>query len=306
MRGLLPAVLLLFPGMAACSLRGNSPPAIVKEEASPFGSSGVPPQLRSRTPDAAGGSAGTSAPVALTPEEEIVFTDPDNPDAPLQGLDTPLSSAKRRGPWESSPSLAKRRSVREGKPLLIWFTNSQSSPTCRQLSAELFSSTDFESWAAEHVVRLKVDANVRVDDANLSMEQSSRLTDRRRDAVQGLRKHFRVSGNPTLVLVTPGGETVGRYRGYTKGDAEFLWGRIKHGESVCVRKHEAWIAGLRSKGYRDWKDRNGKSVFARLVAVSGAQLEFVEPDGTRSRTDVARLSDEDRAWIAEREKQRGM
>ncbi len=55
-----------------------------------------------------------------------MFTDPDNPDENLPELATLLAAApKRSGPWMESETLAKQRAAREGKPLLIWFTDGQ-------------------------------------------------------------------------------------------------------------------------------------------------------------------------------------
>ena len=108
--------------------------------------------------------ADPGAPLNLTPEEDIVFTDPDNPDANLPELSTLLTAPKRRGPWEESETIAKQRAAREGKPLLIWFTDSARSPMCKALSQELFSTPEFESWASEKLIRLRVDANVQVND----------------------------------------------------------------------------------------------------------------------------------------------
>ena len=163
MRRLLPWSLAGVAVLASCAKLGigsHSKPAF---ESSVFGSTGIPPQLRAKgqdagTPVVPGGTAPKPAAVPnLTPEEDIVFTDPDNPEAKLPELST-LLSAPKRGPWEESETIAKQRAAREGKPLLIWFTDSARSPMCKALAQELFATPDFEKWASEKLIRLRVDA----------------------------------------------------------------------------------------------------------------------------------------------------
>ena len=202
---------------------------------SPFGETGIPPQLRgngrdSGIPVVSGGNApGAHAGVPFTAEEDIVFTDPDNPESSLPELSTLLSAApKRRDPWEESETIAKKRAAREGKPLLIWFTDSARSPMCKALSQELFSTPDFNQWASEKLIRLRIDANLSVKDPNLTMdEENTRRTDVK-NYVTRLKKQYKVLGHPSVLMLNPNGEVIGRYRGYKRGDADYLWGQIKH------------------------------------------------------------------------------
>jgi len=304
---------VFFAVLALCSC-GLQKQDEKKSEASPFGASGIPPQLRAK-PDHAGGApvvpGGNTAPTAatsgLTPESEIVFTNPDDPDAEIPELSKLLAeSPKRRGPWEVSESIAKRRALREGKPLLVWFTDSAQSPMCKALSQELFSTLDFEKWAGEKLVRLRVDANVKIEDENLGLDEKETMRIDMQNHVAKLKKQYRVLGHPSVLMLGPSGEIIGRYRGYKRGEADYLWGQIKHAEAVATDTRRQWRAELEAKGYREWKDRSGRSVFAKLTGYANGNLTLIEPDGTRSRTREDRLSDGDRAWIAEQKKLRGM
>jgi thioredoxin-related protein len=243
----------------------------------------------------------------LTPEEDIVFTNPDDPEASLPELSTLLSATpKRRGPWEQSETIAKRRAAREGKPLLIWFTDSARSPMCKALNEELLSTPDFEKWAAEKLIRLRVDANAQVDDPDLSLgDKESRLVDLK-NYVERMKKQYKVLGYPVMVLLNPGGEVIGRYRGYKRGDANFTWGLIKQGEAASSHAYQSWRSSLEKKDYREWHDRQDRKVFAKLVSYSNGSLILIEPDGTRSRTHENKLSDSDRAWLAEQKRIRGL
>jgi thioredoxin-related protein len=282
-----------------------------KEPPSPYGPTGIPPQLRAKnsdpgTPVAGGGNvSAASLPLNVTPQEDIVYTDPDNPEAAIPELSTLLAETKR-GPWEESETIAKQLSVREGKPLLIWFTDSASSPMCKALAQDLFATNDFGSWASEKLVRLRVDADVKITDPDLDLGSAEDRRARVKNYGVELRKRYKIMGFPSLVLLSPSGEVVGRYRGYKRGDADFLWGQIKHGEAVSSEAYKGWRVGLEKKGYREWRDRKGRKIFAKLTSYSKGSLTFIEPDGTRSRTLEASLSDQDRAWIAEQKKLRNM
>ena len=269
----------------------------------------VVPQMRSAGGGAAGTGAGelSAANVSLTPEEEIVFTDPDNPDAEIPELASALAAAppRRKGPWEDSETIARKRSLREGKPLLIWFTDSQKSPLCRVLAQELFNRPDFNEWAEQHVVRMRVDAHPQVNDDSLTMdEKQNKLVDIGH-YVKRLKKQYKIIGHPNLVLVHPDGSVVGRYRGYRKGDAMFTWGLLKQGEAAFQHSYKSWRENLEKSGYRVWTDVRGRTVFAKLVRYSQGTLILIEPDGTRCKTHEKRLSSEDRIWIDGQKAARG-
>jgi thioredoxin-related protein len=296
--------MVLWLALAACGSKVGPP----KPATAAFGGTAVPPQL------AAGRQSGTAAdpggppkPVELTPEEEIFFTDPDNPEGSLPELSTVLTAApERREPWQRSETLARRLAAREGKPLLIWFTDSARSPMCKALAQELFNDPEFNGWATEKIIRLRVDSNVVVDEADISLGEKETLLVDRRNHVEKLRKRYKVLGHPMLVMCAPDGKVLGRYRGYQRGQADYYWGLIRQGEAAASVSHKAWRDGLEKKGYRDWHDRRGRKVFAKLLSYSGGNLILIEPDGTRCRTRESQLSDDDQAWIAEQKRLRGL
>jgi thioredoxin-related protein len=264
----------------------------------------------SGTPVKPGGNVagGTASPdLSIFPSaDEIAYTNPDDPEAGIPELGDLMASTKR-GPWEESETAAKQRSMREGKPLLIWFTDSQSSPMCKAVSQELFSTNDFGTWATENIVRLKVDSFVSRDDVkDMDVDGANDFRARVRDYTTQLKKRYKIMGYPSMVMVSPSGEVVGRYRGYKRGDAQFLWGQFKHSSEVSYQSIKGWHSSLEKKGYREWKDRKDRKIFAKLTSYSSGSgvLTFIEPDGTRSRTTESKLSDTDRAWITEQKKLR--
>lgn len=291
--------------LGSCAKIGSMVETEKEEEPNPFGPTGIPPQLRPTvTGEGVPVTPGGNMPF-ITPQEDIVYTDPDNPDAEIPELADLLSSVKR-GPWEQSETIAKQRSVREGKPLLIWFTDSQSSPMCKALSQELFSTHEFGDWATEKLIRLRVDAAVKITDQDLDLGSSEDKRIRVIRYVAELKKRYKVMGHPSLVMLSPSGEVVSRPRGYKRGEADYLWGVLKQGEAVAAASYEGWRKGLEKKGYREWNDRRGRKIFAKLISYQDGTLILIEPDGSRARTKEKSLSDEDRLWITEQKRLRSM
>ncbi|MGD7652092.1 MAG: thioredoxin fold domain-containing protein [Verrucomicrobiales bacterium] len=297
------------------SLRTTKP---VKPQPSPFGATGIPPQLRGSgssapggAPSVSGGDAESLEMAELTPEEDIIFTDPDNPEESLPELSTLFATSKKRGPWEESDRIARKLAAREGKPLLIWFTDSQRSPMCKAISQELFSTREFDKWASDHIIRLKVDSNLAsssvLNNPDLSIgDEMTKEVDVRR-YVNRLKKQYKVLGHPTFVMLSPSGEVLGRkISGYKRGQADFYWGLIKQAEAASIANYEDYLKTLRKKGYRQWEDRRGRKVLAKLTGYSKGTLTLVEPDGTRCKTHEKKLSDKDRDWIDEQKRLRGI
>lgn len=310
MKRILPWSLALAVTLTSCGHLGIGGKK-KEEEPSPFGPTGIPPQLRSKTTDnkdpgtpvAPGGNQNGKIVLPITRDEDIVFTNPDAPDSDIPELSS-LLAAPKRGPWEASETIARQRSAREGKPLLIWFTDSQGSPMCKAVSDELFSTHEFGGWATEKLVRLKIDATPDKELLDNSEDLGSKedLRVRMLSYSADLKKRYKVMGYPTLVMLNTGGEVVGRYRGYKRGEAQYLWGQLKHAEAVSHEAYLSWRKNLEKKGYREWQDRKGRKVFARLASYSAGKLTFIEPDGTRSKTTEDKLSSQDQAWIAEQKK----
>lgn len=234
----------------------------------------------------------------FTPEEDIVFTNPDDPESSLPELSEIIGDPSRRqGGWQKSIVVSKRLAAREGKPLLIWFTDSDRSPMCRAMSEELFAKSAFQTWADENLIRLKIDDNEPISDPNKSLGDVEDMRIRHRNYIIMLKKQYKVLGTPSLVLLTPGGKVQAHYRGYKRGDAEYTWGLIRQGVAVTAKEYGEWRSALEKKGYREWHDRQGRSVFAKLTRYQDGMLTLIEPDGTRSRTSELKLIDADRLWI---------
>lgn len=269
--------------------------------------SGVGPIIRGRDGGTAvrpGGNVGTQ-PIIATPRDEIAWTDADNPNAGIPELEN-LMAAPKKGPWEESETIARQIAAREGKPILIWFTDSARSPMCKVLSSELFGTKEFGKWAEKRLVRLRIDSNVSVDDPGISLDQKITRQSELKTYVKKLKKRYKVLGSPSVLLLNPSGEVISRYRGYKRGEADYYWGLIKQGEAASSHAYKSWRQSLEGKGYREWEGHRGRKVFAKLANYSGGTLVLIEPGGERYKTSEARLSSRDRKWIEEQKAMRGI
>jgi hypothetical protein len=145
-----------------------------------------------------------------------------------------------------------------------------------------------------------------VDDPDLPLDEKETRLVEIKNHVARMKKQYKVLGHPVLVLLNPAGEKIGQYRGYKRGDADYTWGLIKQGEAASSHAYQGWRAALEKKGYREWRDRQDRKVFAKLASYSNGNLILIEPDGTRSRTHENKLSDVDQAWMDQQKKVRGL
>lgn len=298
---------LFFPALsAACLLLSCSDVTEVKLDEAAVPPPGVGPKIREPSDGGVRVNPGGNAqplPLNVTPQEEIAWTGFDGEGIPELAN---LMAAPKRGPWEESETIARQTAAREGKPILIWFTDSARSPMCKVLSAELFSKPEFEKWAAENIVRLRVDSSAVVDDPDLSLDEKiTRQTDIKA-YVTRLKKRYRVLGHPSVLMLNPSGEVIERLRGYKRGDADYFWGLIKQNTVAAQAYNEKWRKDLEAKGYRDWRGQSGRKVFAKLVSYSKGTLILIEPGGERFRTSENNLSQDDRKWLAEQKALRGI
>lgn len=239
-------------------------------------------------PTAGQASASVSPATGITREEDIVWA-PENPNQPIQGEE--LWKQPESKTWHVSHTEAFRYSRQSGKPMLIWFTDSAHSPLCRRLSDELFSKSEFEGWAAERLVRLRINSTVP------PRERHTDLGIRKAKYIEKLKRRYNVHGHPTVVMVSPWGAVLQSYRGYQKGNADYYWGRIKQALIQAEKEYGAWREKLEKRGYRMWESRDGRRMFAKLYRFRPGKVTLIDPDGQRGTTSIRKLSDADQAWI---------
>lgn len=226
----------------------------------------------------------------LTTREEDIVWAPEDPDMPITELEgMVIDDENPQDAWFEDYGKAMKKARVEGKPVMIWFTRSRNSPLCKALGSELFVQKEFQDWADENVIRLRVDSNIQ--ERNVAKRKD------REAYVAGLKKRYKALGQPVVVMVSPRGTEFGKYRGYSVGTAEFYFGRLKNSQRTAQQDHSSWLSDMESKGYRTWHDARGRAVFAKVARYRNGVIWLVEPDGKKSSTSVSKLSTEDRQYV---------
>lgn len=229
-------------------------------------------------------SSGIAAP------EDIVWA-PEDENEPMPGFMEDLWKKPENKSWLMSHDEAMRLSRQTGKPTLVWFTDTAHSPLCRKLSEELFSNPGFDGWATKRLVRLRVDLTIPAKERHIDIGA------RKVAHIKKLKKRYKVIGQPTVLILSPKGAVVARYRGYKAGSSDYYWGRIKRDVNKAEDDYGAWCEKMEKRGYRLWTSRDGRKTFAKLNRYQPGKIELIDPDGNRGVTSFRKLSDADQAWV---------
>ena len=94
--------------------------------------------------------------------------------------------------WYTDMSIATDLSMKEKKPLMMFFTGSDWCGWCIRLQNEVFKKEDFIKWAKKNVILVELDFPKRTpQEESLKMQNSQ------------LQQMFQVRGYPTVWIVNP-------------------------------------------------------------------------------------------------------
>lgn len=103
-----------------------------------------------------------------------------------------VSNAQEGLTWHTDMSKATELSMKEKKPLLLFFTGSDWCGWCIRLQNEVFKKEEFTKWATENVILVELDYPKRTpQEETLKMQN------------QQMQQIFQVRGYPTIWLVNP-------------------------------------------------------------------------------------------------------
>jgi thiol:disulfide interchange protein len=122
--------------------------------------------------------------------------------APLQTQQPSDQSAD----WLVRYDEALQTAARENKPVLINFTGSDWCPPCQQLKREVFSTPQFQEFAAGNLILLELDFPRRKQLEPELVRQNAELQSR-----------YNIEGFPTVILVSPDGKERKRHVGHRPG-----------------------------------------------------------------------------------------
>ena len=225
-------------------------------------------------------------------EGELIWTDPDNPDADIPGLTAAFENRRQGNGWQGNLGRSIKLARREGRPLLIWFHNSVTSPKSKKLGAHLLDTAKFDYWCKDRIVRVKLDAGASMDEtAGGNARYSMR-------SINDLARRYGVKRYPALVIIAPRGHITARIDGYD-GFVGEVESELKLGVENAENNYTAYKQQLRSRGYRDWHSRKGQTIFAKLQRYD-EKLQVVylrDPGGKVTRTRLDKFSKEDIAYL---------
>ncbi len=222
-------------------------------------------------------------------QEELVWTDPDNPDAEIPGLTTIFENKKLGHGWQSDLGHAIHLARKQELPLIVWFHDSLISPKSSQLGSEYLDTSDFLDWARNKVVLARLDSGASLD------EERAASAKYKAGDINALKRRYGLTERPAFAVITPNGKIVARidgFNGFISGFAQ----EIKEGVRLAQKKYDEYKAELVDAGFRQWKSARGNAVvFAKLMRVDPVQqvVYLRESGGRVSRTKLSHFSKED-------------
>ncbi len=133
------------------------------------------------------------------------------------------ASAEGHSPWTDDFTAALEQGRTDGRYLLLNFTGSDWCVWCHRLRDEVFVQDAFLDYAAESLVLVEVDFPMKKVLPDSVQAQNAELDER-----------FDVSGYPTIVIVSPDNEEIGRLS-YMQGGAKTFVRAVKK----LIRKAES-------------------------------------------------------------------
>lgn len=222
-------------------------------------------------------------------EEELVWTDPDNPDAEIPGLTAIFENKKLGHGWQNDLRHAIYLARKQELPLVVWFHDSLISPRSAQLGKEYLDTSDFLDWARDRVVLARLDSGASLD------ESQSATAKYKAGDINALKRRYGLTACPAFAVITPNGKIAARIDGFD-GFISGLAKEIKDGVRQAQKKYDDYKADLVDAGFRQWKSARGNSaVFAKLMRVDPVQqvVYLRESGGRVTRTKLSHFSKED-------------
>lgn len=127
----------------------------------------------------------------------------------LLALVLPTSAGELK--WLTSMDEALAQAKKENKLVLVNFTGSDWCFFCIKQEKEVFSTREFQNYAAKNLVLLKLD-----------FPRKKKLPAEQEKANRALMEKYKVRGFPTLVILSPEGKELARRVGYGGGGPEPL------------------------------------------------------------------------------------
>lgn len=123
----------------------------------------------------------------------------------IKAKDTSAGSDEEVGDWSTDVRGSIAQAQSQHKHIFLFFTGSDWCGWCKRLNREILSTSDFQKYASEKLVLVKLDfprSHPQPADVKQQNEQ--------------LAAHFRIEGFPTVIVLDPSGKPLGKL-GYQEG-----------------------------------------------------------------------------------------
>ncbi|MEG1508550.1 MAG: hypothetical protein RR373_07955 [Akkermansia sp.] len=237
--------------------------------------------------------------------EDIAFTDPDNPLADIKEIDDAFEGKKlAKLSWTQSYGEALKEARRSGKPILIWFHDSKFSPPSKLLGTELLSTKEFISWCKDRLILICYDktaqySNEKRQDANGKIIDAWAIAEKKQNYIKKAFEHFNVKGAPCIAILAPDGEQIDSWNGYSTGTSKLIFDKIKNSTNLGLDHFDEIKKKFTQLGFRTWAGSNGIEVFAILTRYNEktSDVWLKEFDGHQIKTKIQKLNKIDQDWI---------
>lgn len=227
-------------------------------------------------------------------KDDVTFTNPDNPTEDIAAITAAFSKRGSMQDWTEKYTKALEYSRREGLPIIIWFHDSFLNPSSIKLGQELFDTREFDDWAKDKIVRLRLDSGIR------SRNPDDRTRGLDPEFINGRAAQFGVRTKPAVIVMSPSGNIQGTLTGYEPGTGDAYLADIKRYVKMAEKDFKEFKKTLGPKGYRTWHGaKDDTSLFAKLQKYDAEQklVWLREFDGRVTCTREQLLSQPDIDWI---------
>lgn len=228
--------------------------------------------------------------------EELIWTDPDNPNAEIPELTAAFQNKRMGTGWQENLSRAISLSRRQELPLVIWFHDSLLSRKCKALAADLMNTKEFDAWSRSRVIRLRLDSGAAVGDSTADSAPYSA------EKINSIRRFYGLKHKPSVVVISANGKITGKLDGYN-GNVEKYAQDLGRAVTDAEKSYKTHKDELRTRGYREWHGQHSsKVIFAKLMRVDDTRrMVYLKQDGGRiTHTRMDNLSQEDIDYLEER------
>ena len=222
-------------------------------------------------------------------EDELVWTNPDDPDAEIPGLTAIFENKKLGRGWQIDMGRSIQLARRQELPLTVWFHDSLISPKSGQLGKEYLETKEFEDWVGTRAVCVRLDSGASLSDTNSDNAKY------KADNINALQRRYGLTKKPSFAVITPNGKIVARIDGFDGFLSGFVQ-ELKAGVALAQKKYDEYKGELAERGYRDWKSARGdRHVFAKLMRVDPKhEVAYLRESGGRiTRTKITQFCKED-------------